>query len=107
LDITVGGDIQDFHGVNIEQNSDGSVHLTQPQLIESFLRDLNLADEKVIAKTTPVASSKILKHHINSPKFWNDFNYQSIIGQLNYLERGTQSDISYMTHQCARYSVDP
>jgi hypothetical protein len=107
LDITVEGDIQDFLGVNIERRDDGSVHLTQPQLIESILKDLNLSDEKVIAKSTPAASSKILKRHANSPKFQNDFNYRSVIGRLNYLERGTRSDISYITHQCARFTVDP
>ena len=107
LDITVEGDIQDFLGVNIDRKDDGSVHLVQPQLIESILQDLNLTNENVATKTTPAASSKILKRHANSPKFQNDFNYRSLIGRLNYLERGTRSDISYITHQCARFSVDP
>ena len=30
-----------------------------------------------------------------------------MIGKLNYLERGTRPDISYIVHQCARFTSDP
>lgn len=30
-----------------------------------------------------------------------------MIGKLNYLEKGSRPDISYITHQCARFSIDP
>ena len=33
--------------------------------------------------------------------------YKSIIGKLNYLERGTYSDIAYASHQYAHFSVNP
>jgi hypothetical protein len=29
-----------------------------------------------------------------------------VIGKLNYLEKGSRSDISYIVHQCARFSTD-
>jgi hypothetical protein len=36
------------------------------------------------------------------------FDYRSvIICKLNYLENATRSDISYITHQCARFSTNP
>ena len=35
------------------------------------------------------------------------FHYRSIIGKLNYLEKATKLDISFTTHQCARYVSDP
>jgi hypothetical protein len=34
LDIKEEGDLEDFLGVRIEQKKDGSIHLTQPQLID-------------------------------------------------------------------------
>jgi hypothetical protein len=37
LDITVEGDLQDFLGVNIEKKADGTIHLTQPHLIDQIL----------------------------------------------------------------------
>ena len=35
------------------------------------------------------------------------FHYRSVIGKLNYLEKATRPDISFATHQCARYVADP
>jgi hypothetical protein len=29
------------------------------------------------------------------------------VGKMNYLEKGTHADISYVAHQCARFAVDP
>jgi flagellar biosynthesis regulator FlbT len=107
LDITVEGDIQDFLGINIDRKEDGSIHLTQPHLIDSILEDLRLEGDKVHIKTTPAKSSDILRRHADSEAFDGSFDYRSVIGKLNYLERGTRADILYITHQCARYAVSP
>ena len=53
LDITIKGDPQDFLGVNIDRNSDGSIHLNQPHLIDHIIKDLLLEDEQVTTKPTP------------------------------------------------------
>ena len=48
LDITEEeGGLEDFLGVNIEKTSEGAYHLSQPQLIEQILNDLNLQGENV------------------------------------------------------------
>ena len=107
LDITVEGDLQDFLGVNIEQKEDGSIHLTQPHLIDQILKDLRLDKENVKEKATPASSSKMLSRHTDSEPFDNSFDYRSVIGKLNYLEKGSRSDIAYITHQCARFSTAP
>lgn len=39
--------------------------------------------------------------------FDGHFHYSSVIGKLNYLERGTRPDIAYIVHQCARFAVNP
>ena len=107
LDITIEGTLEDFLGVNIDRKEDGSIHLTQPQLIDSILRDLNLDNDNVKTKSIPACSSKILKKHHDSEPFDKSFNYRSVIGKLNYLERGSRSDIAYITHQCARFTENP
>jgi hypothetical protein len=107
LDITVEGDLQDFLGVNIERMPDGSINLTQPHLIDQILDDLRLNDDNVAEKTIPATSSKLLSRHSYSDPFDNSFNYRSVIGKLNYLEKSTRSDIAYITHQLARFSADP
>jgi Reverse transcriptase (RNA-dependent DNA polymerase) len=107
LNITVEGDLQDFLGINIERKSDGTIHLTQPHLIDQVLEDLRLAGEETSTKSTPAASSKLLSNHDTSEDFDNHFHYRSVIGKLNYLERGTRPDIAYIVHQCARFAAKP
>ena len=98
LNITEEGTLEDFLGVNIDRKADGTIHLTQPQLIDSILHDLRLLEHGVNTKTTPACSSRILKRHTVSPPFDASYNYRSVIGKLNYLERGSRSDISYAVH---------
>ena len=66
---------------------------------------MNNDDLKV--KTTPAVSSRILSIHSNSERFDNSFQYRSIIGKLNFLEKSTRPDIAFITHQYARYTSDP
>jgi hypothetical protein len=42
-----------------------------------------------------------------SAPFDRSFHYRRIIGKLNYLEKGSRSDIAYIVHQCARFVEDP
>jgi hypothetical protein len=107
LNITEEGDLEDFLGVQIEQKKDGLVHLTQPHLIDQILKVLRLDQESVTTKNVPTSSSKILKRHSNSEAFYNSFNYKAVIGKLKYLKKTTQSNVSYITHQCARFTSNP
>ena len=107
LDLTVEGELTNFLGVNIERKADGTIHLTQPKLIEQILQDLRMTDQKTHTKTTPAASKRLLSRHQDSPNFDNSFNYRSVIGKLNYVERGSRPDIAYAVHQCARFSIEP
>jgi hypothetical protein len=107
LNITIEGDLTDFLGVNIDRKHNDIIHLSQPKLIDQVLQDLRMQNDNVSVKTTPAPSSKLLSRHVDSPDFDKSFNYRSIIGKLNYLERGSRPDIAYAVHQCARFSIDP
>jgi hypothetical protein len=107
LAITVEGDLADFLGVNVDRRSDGTIHLSQPHLIDQILQDLRLNDDSIKERSTPAASSKLLTRHSESPAFDGSFDYRSVIGKLNYLEKATRSDISFAVHQCARLVSDP
>ena len=107
LKITSEGGIEDFLGINVEQQPDGSYTLTQTRLIDSILEDLGLNKSNVATKLTPTASSKILSRHPESEEFDGHFHYRSVIGKLNYLEKCTRPDIAYAVHQCARFTSDP
>ncbi len=108
LELMVEGDISDFLGVNIQCHKDGTVHLTQPYLINSILKELGLQADSAKSKATPAASSKLLGRHNDTPPHDEaSFHYRHIIGKLNYLEKSTRPDISYAMHQCACFSANP
>ena len=105
LKIEDQGHPADYVGVNIRQLSDGSYELSQRALIDSIIEDVGLND----AKTKPVPAKVSLQLHAfkDAPPFSLDFNYRSIVGKLNYLAQTTRGDITYATHQIAKYSADP
>ena len=108
LEITIEGKLEDFLGININRRKDGSIHLTQPLLITQIIEAIwGKNGEKITSRTTPASSSNLLSRHTDSPEFDGSFDYRSVIGKLNYLERGTRSDISYIVHQCARFTASP
>ena len=106
LQITLEGDLTDFLGVKIEQKSTDEIIFTQPHLIDDILNDLGLKHAKD-EKETPAASSRILTRNDNGVDHDKSFHYRSVIGKLNYLEKATRPDISFATHQCARFVADP
>ena len=75
LNITMEGDLQDFLGINIEREDDGSIYLSQPHLIDQILSDLRLTDDNVKVKDTPVKLSQILMAGLNTKDFDKSFNY--------------------------------
>ena len=80
------GDVKHFFGIQVIKHKDGSIKLTQPQLIESILKDLNFqANTKM--KETHAQSTVILHKDTKVEDFNKDFHYRSVIGKLNFLEK--------------------
>ena len=75
LDITIEGDIQDFLGVNSDHKPDGTIHMTQPHLVDQILDNLKMG-ENVTPKPTSATSSKLLSRHSNSKNFDKKLNYR-------------------------------
>ena len=106
LKITREGDVQDFLGINIKKLSKTKIKMSQPYLSKQILKALRL-DGRCKKRNIPAPSTKTLTRYPDSESFDGSFNYRSVIGQLNYLEKGTRPDIAFQSHQCARYSADP
>jgi len=110
FDITMEGTIEDFLGVKFESRSNGTFSLSQPQLIDSILKDLGLIDgrlKRAKPKRTPARTSLILQQDTDRLKHTASWDYHSVIGKLNFLEKSMRPDISYAVHQCARFSIEP
>jgi hypothetical protein len=107
FDVTSQERVNDFLGVIITRNEQQrNVTLTQPQLIDSILQDLNL-NQTSNGRNLPSITTQVLHRHEGSEPHDNSFHYRSVIGKLNYLEKSTRPDIAFAVHQCARFATDP
>jgi hypothetical protein len=84
---------------------DGSIGLSQHALIDTIIQDADLQDSKVKAVLAKV--NEHLHAHLDKAPFSLNFNYQSMIGKLNYLAQTTRPDIMYAMHQLTKYSSHP
>ena len=100
------GVVGDFMGVKIDRSDDGTVTLTQPQLIDLIIEDLNMKDNTKL-RAVPACSSKLLHKDADGESIEASFHYHSVIGKLNFLEQSTHSDISVSVHQCTRFQDNP
>ena len=84
----------------------GDIKLSQPLLIDQIIDEMHIS-KRIAGKQTPAAATKILRRDETAPSFDQRFNYWRAVGKLNFLEKSTRPDISYVTHQVARFSEDP
>ena len=108
MDLEDQGDLADYLGINFAYQFDGSIIMSQLQLIAQIIRDVNLKPNSHLPPT-PTSTTSILQRELHAEPFSTKhaWHYRSIIGKLNYLEKGTRADITYATHQCARFCEDP
>jgi hypothetical protein len=104
--ISVEGSISDYVGVNISKTEDGKIHMSQPNIIRSIIKELNFTDDTK-GKSTPAYSSTILKDGKQHEPHNAEWNYRRVIGKLNFLCSSCRPEISCAVHQCARFSADP
>jgi hypothetical protein len=116
FDVQDEGQIEDFLGVRIQQQKEGTIEMLQPHLINQILKDLNLqqpdgttSESRYAPKSSPVPapSTVILQRDPDGEAHNEQWNYRSIIGKLNYLEKSSRPDLAYAVHNCARFSHDP
>ena len=77
---------------------DGTIIMSQPQLIDQIIEDVFKFKRSKNLPDIPALSTSILQRDEKVPPFKGNFHYRSIIGKLNYLEKGTRPDIGYATY---------
>jgi hypothetical protein len=58
-------------------------------------------------KDKAAPSSTILHRNLDGDPFVEEWDYWSVIGKLNFLEKSTRPAIAYAVHQCARFASNP
>jgi Reverse transcriptase (RNA-dependent DNA polymerase) len=96
------GAIDDYLGVKIAKGKEaGSFTLTQPHLIHSILEDLKLLNHGQTASKaadTPATFENKLHKDVDGEPFNYPWDYRSVIGKLNFLEKSTRGDLAYSVH---------
>ena len=100
------GDLADYLGIKLDHKGN-ILTLTQPHLIASILRDLNLDQVNTKARPIPALTSHLLTADEDGDPFDESFDYRSMISKLNFLEKSTHPEIAYSVHQCAHFCVAP
>jgi hypothetical protein len=106
FDITDEGEIETYLGVKISRPTSNTIELKQPHLIQQILDDLGMKPN-MKTKDKATSSSTILRRDFDGKPFTEKWDYRSIIGKLNFLEKLTRPEIAYAVHQCARFSSNP
>jgi hypothetical protein len=97
---TAGG----YLGVDIQQEG-GKITLVQEGLTKRIIDALGLNSKYSTSVKTPAESSALGKD-VDGIDASGSINYPSIVGMLLYLGH-SHPDISFATHQCARYTHFP
>ena len=91
--------------VHIDRRDNGLILLTQQGLTNKIVEALHLSDNSITPVDTPCTG--YLPIDKNGELAHGDFNYPSVIGQLNYLQGHSRSDITLATSQVARFVHSP
>jgi len=74
--------------------------------MQQICNDLGF-NERTKTKSLPALSSSILHRDLDGAPFSERWDYRSVIGKLNFLEKSTRPGISYAVHQSARFMSEP
>jgi Reverse transcriptase (RNA-dependent DNA polymerase) len=108
LDLTVEGLLEDFLGVHIETQEDGTYELSQARLIKTVIKEILGDSPPSTCKDIPMASSRLLSRHLDSEDHDESrFSMCRIVGKLNFLASSMRPDIAYATHQIACFVSNP
>lgn len=98
--------MEDYLGIIITHNNDGSYRMSQPYLIDRIIDSIPGMTDARSAKF-PACSSMILTKEGDGVSRKEHWNYCSVIGMLNYLVNCTYPEMLYAVHQCAQFCNDP
>ena len=104
--LTDEGSMEEYLGIQIDHNTDGSFRMSQPFLIQRIIEFIPGMTEARSAKS-PACSSVVLTKEIDGEPRKEQWNYRAIVGMLNYLVNCTHPELSFAVHQCARFCNDP
>lgn len=99
------GTMEEYLGIMIAHNADGSYRMSQPHLIDRIIDSIQGMSDVRSAKS-PACSSIILTKDLDGPPRKEKWKYRSVVEMLNFLVNYAHQEMSYVVHQCARFFND-
>jgi hypothetical protein len=90
FEITDKGNLDEYLGVKVTWTDGGTIELTQPHFSDSIISDLAFK-ENAKGKNTPAPSTASINQDVNGNDYDKSWDYRSVIGKLNFLEKSTQT----------------
>lgn len=103
---TDDGDLKNYLGVEIERLGNSTLHLKQEFLIQRIIDAVGIDHKKDRLSDNPIVKP-LLGKDIDGEERKHSWNYRSVIGMLNYLEKTSRPDLALPVHQCARFCENP
>jgi hypothetical protein len=101
------GDLSDSLSVKVRKPPDRSVEFVQTQLIDSILEVLKLVEHgggnQAKTYNPPCKHNNKMNQDEGGKEFDCSWDYKSVIGKLNYLEKSARGNIAISVHSCAQY----
>ena len=107
--LTDEGELRDYLGTRFTKNTDGSLTLTQPRMVNRILElvGLDTNDGRTKMHDTPASSVNLLDQDPQGTPHDYEWNYRAVVGSLSYLQAMIRPDITMAVQQCARFCNEP
>ena len=106
-DLTDEGNLNEYLGIKIEKQKDGSRILTQPLLMRRILIAVGINPKRRSTKKRRTPAIRVLQKDEGGHERRYKWDYQSVVGMLNFLTRSTRPDIAFAVSQVARFMSCP
>ena len=109
FNLTGEGPLKYYLGTRFDRNSDGSIELTQPRIIQRALKvvGLDVNDQHIKIHDSPASSDKLLDNDPNRKPRLQPWHYCSDVGCVSYISEMIHPDITIPVQQCARFCNNP
>jgi hypothetical protein len=105
FDMDIEDNFNEYLGISIDDNPDGTKTMTQKGLIQKTLKAAKM--EECNPNWIPAHQAALGSDPQGEPHDQTKWHYASIVGMLLYLANNTRPDISFAVSQVARFNNNP
>jgi hypothetical protein len=98
------GPVKRFLGMDVHQDSEGNIRISQKDYVESILKKYNMETTGTRSAKTPFAPGTKLQKFEETATDEDKLTYQGMVGSLMYASTCTRPDLAYATSTLSRFN---